>query len=672
MAGGSVADRATINKQQFVACPLPMAGGGDAADSKVGSSAQVLNILSWDPALNDVDVDHGHSVKINLEAINTGFKDLHYDEGTDFSDTGEFVQTKVVDDGVELGTSSPDIDFEDYNVDTNLVDVSQPHEWLNRSPFNGMTIRDDIAGEPDNQYVKCQYYNQNSMCSLEDVGVLNSGVIRARFRFETTGPVLFFFLTTGAGSALRGHGIQVSQGSVWTGLFRLNHSDYWYGLGSHNLGFTPASDIWYWIDIKFENRGTDIVAWWKVWEEGDAEPGAYQHGKTDGSYIQDGVVGLAMKNGVDNTIKYIDNFSIVPIPASHYADGTWEDSQDVSAVEHYSNAIATFDKDTPANTTAVVKARWRDIDSWTTLTSGQEIPGIDLGDDMTEGASKDTLSFRFELATTEAAATPAVSNLRVYFDPVASDALELDVAGRLSVVADRTLDVWGKKQMSGGEQIVAWDDVWLQTDGPPWAVSPGAWVTAALNYGGVLIDSIGFNAARDLWMESFDLAGWYWGMTPLVYESPPVSVRWNVRTPWFPGGHIYEWILVDKGIGIHADAYYIVGIPVRNDHPLSMLVAVPNLHNHPLSIQPKGWARDDHPLSMLIQGWARHDHPLSYLPGVYTINDQPVSFLAAIEYLNDHPMSLLVYGVSREGMIEVNIIDTATWTALTGLGYTRS
>ena len=49
-----------------------------------------------------------------------------------------------------------------------------------------------------------------------------------------------------------------------------------------------------------------------------------------------------------------------------------------------------------------------------------------------------------------------------------------------------------------------------------------------------------------------------------------------------------------------------------------------------------------------------------------------MSFLVAKEYLNDHPMSFLVYGVNREGMIEVNIIDDDTWAELVARGYTRS
>jgi hypothetical protein len=75
---------------------------------------------------------------------------------------------------------------------------------------------------------------------------------------------------------------------------------------------------------------------------------------------------------------------------------------------------------------------------------------------------------------------------------------------------------------------------------------------------------------------------------------------------------------------------------------------------------------------MLVQGWRRDDHPLSFLPGVWEFVDHPISVLPATVHIADHPMSFQVFGVNRESMIEVNIIDYDTWLEMAALGYTRT
>ena len=292
---------------------------------------------------------------------------------------------------------------------------------------------------------------------------------------------------------------------------------------------------------------------------------------------------------------------------------------------------------------------------------------------MEAGSPYEDLEFQIGLTTSDDSETPTVENVRFYFEPVSEEALLIDLDGDIEcTVANGLLDYWHRAHVVGAAAVLDWDDIKIQTEAGRWVTTAGKGVTISLKYGGVVIDEIVYAVSKDFWMESPYFAGYYWGLTPLVYEAAPIQVRYNVSDPWTPGSHIYEWVLIDKNLAMHADTWYIVGRPQRDDHPMSWLVAALNIHDHPLSVQPRGWARDDHPLSMLIQGWARNDHPLSVTVGEWTVNDQPVSMLVGIRYLNDHPLSYVVYGVNREGSIVVNVIDDNTHQTLLDHGITFS
>jgi hypothetical protein len=212
--------------------------------------------------------------------------------------------------------------------------------------------------------------------------------------------------------------------------------------------------------------------------------------------------------------------------------------------------------------------------------------------------------------------------------------------------------------------------VWLQTDGPRWAVSPGAWVTAALTYGSVEIESIGFHAALDLWMETSDLIGLVWGLTPLVYEASPVSVRWTCREKWTPSGHVYEWVLIDKGIGIHADAWWICGHYQIDDNPGMLLAGVAQTTNYLGSLLANAYRLDDHLGQALVQGWRFDNIPGMVMCAEEFLIDSPGAVIVGVEQMTNHPGMMLVYGVNRDGAIFVNVIDSNTYQTLLDEGVT--
>jgi hypothetical protein len=425
-----------------------------------------------------------------------------------------------------------------------------------------------------------------------------------------------------------------------------------------------------WYIIKLRCVGSSISG--KVWKEGESEPG--YSGASNSAHPGPGASGVWCRSQSATRRAFYDDFLTEAIPPSYASSGSWEDEVDVTAAEHYSHGLISWDETTPTDTTAVVKARWRDTDAWVAQTSGERITGIDLGDDMRAGASKDTLKLRVELSTTDSDVTPAVSNLRIYFEPLARDQVEIVVHGEANTLPANTLLDWGMAWLRPGAsdpyvEVKDWSDLWFQTV-KRWMARDEQTVTATFNYWGNFIDSITFEAEAMKYRHGHEPC--YWVVPAVVMESGPTLYEWTALTTWFPMGHNFTWNIIDKGQAIHADYRWLVGHAQLDDHPLSFLIAMPNIHDHPLSVQVRGWQRDDHPLSMLVQGWRRDDYPLSITVGVWTINDHPVSVLAAIEYLNDHPLSMLVYGVSREGMIEVNIIDDDTWAELLALGYTRS
>lgn len=674
MSGGSVMDRATINKQQFVEA-TGMVGSGVVDDVKVGSGKEVLVVDSWTPEEDSHDVPHGHSVQVDLHATaDTAELEVLFDEGQDFEDGGTHDDTETVGDAVQLKIEAPETDFEDFS-DGLITGATQPQDFTSLSAQDNNHSGDWLAD--GNNEVKALYWSYNLVVRYDEPGTdFDYGVSKCRFRFDgNSGRFRHYFCCTGSGSALRGHFQEIEVDSAYSYFGRVNNDNHTTNIRFDQHNTPVPEDEWWWLKCSFGYDGARVYSTYKIWKDGDAEPGSYRWGGDDPTYYQHGgAFAIGTWHSSYNQVYYWDDLSVVPAPAIFVLSGEWtSDPIDVSPVGHYSHCLVTWDEVEPTDTEAKIKVRWRGSDSWVEVTNGGEVPGIERGYNMEEGSPYEDLEFQVALTTSDDSETPTVENVRFYFEPVSEEALLIDLDGDIEcTVANGLLDYWHRNHVVGAATVLDWDDIKIQTEAGRWVTTAGKGVTIALKYGGVVIDEIVYAVSKDFWMESPDFAGYYWGMTPLVYEAAPIQARWNVQDPWTPGSHIFEWVLVDKNLAMHADTWYIVGRPQRDDHPMSWLVAALNIHDHPLSIQPRGWARNDHPMSMLIQGWARNDFPLSMTVGEWTVNDQPVSMLVGIRYLNDHPLSMVVYGVNREGSIVVNVIDDNTHQTLLDHGITFS
>jgi hypothetical protein len=465
-----------------------------------------------------------------------------------------------------------------------------------------------------------------------------------------------------------------AKNSTYTYFKRMNDWDSFYGIRSDNHGINFADDTWYWIKVRFYGTSS-TSAQYKVWEDGDSEPGSWSWGGSDSTYTREGYVGLGTVHASGWWSLYWDDFSIEPDPAQYATSGDWQTGiLDMTSVVGYSHGLITWDEVKPTNTTIAVKARWPG-GSWLACTNDDKLPGIIYTEKMVAGSGHDELELKVELGTTDTSATPEVSNIRVYYEPLRIEEIELNVDSVACTLANEKLAWWGRGWLApatGGVPPTLeadWDDITAATK-YAWYANDGETITAILKYYANVIETITFTAEETKFRMAYQVSSWLALDDP--YPSGPTGFSWTALQEWFPTGHDYYWVMLDKGQAMHADGWWICGYPVRNDFPVSLTVGQLQLDDHPASLLVQGYKRNDHPLSLLVQGYRYNDFPLSLLPGIWKINDHPVSVVAGQQYLADHPTSIVVYGVNREGMIEVNIIDDDTWTELSGRGFTRS
>ena len=654
-----------------------MRSGSRAPDAKIrtGLGAGMITVDSWDPADGTDDLDHNHSFKVNLHPdSNTIEKEVLFDGGGTFEAGGTLTDLNEIGEGVELASSSPSTDFEDYIADVGLNSASQPETWLYTGGWS-FFVRDGAANW-DGKHVNCVTGNGYSSIAYTEGGTMLSGEVSMDWYWDSAyeyvwgGPMMN---VSGSGTAMRGHAIWLIGTTIY--LKRINSSTSATTIKVVSHGMPVYEDTVYKIKVKFEDNGVDaIVFHFKVWDAANAEPASWTYLWYDTIYRTDGWVGIWQTSGSGNGMGRYDNFSMSPSPATYLPSGDWvSDEIDMTSIVNYSHALLDWDETTPVDTTAAVKARWRADGSWLACTNGGQVPGIDLGEDMTAGSSKDSLELKIELATTDTGETPLVENLRFYHEPIANSALLIDIHSETECTeADGTLDIWGKRQIIGGVNDIAWDDVWCETFQPRHQFGLDFSLLVKLIYNEVTIDEIIVSTARDFWAESSPMTGYQWSMLPLIVESAAVEARWVVSGMWASMGHTYAWVLADLNLGIHADAWYIIGHPTRNDHPGYLIAAIAELDDHPGFLLAKGYALDQHPGEFLVQGWRQNNEIGMVMPATQDIIDHVGHILPAVAEIADHPGMHLVYGVNRDGSIFVNVVDDDTYAKLIAEGIVFS
>jgi hypothetical protein len=675
---GSYGVRASVNNHVFIECGV-MRGGSRAPDIKIrtGVGAGILTIHEWQPVDAADDVDHLKPFRVNFSAnAASAEKSILYDDGTsgELWSTGTLDGATPVSDGVQLTVDAPAFDFDDY-ADGNL---SLNSDWISCGNV-GMYAGDYDTAKPGKELRFINGYNAFSVYRYSPSGNVLSFdayvklMVPSGSNLANSSGIMFY--GEGSGTAFRGYRIYHQWGSNSVRWQRMYDSDSYFGVTTNSWYFvTSVVNTWYWLAIRVLNNNlTSVQAWAKFWKDGDPEPATWTYGNADTWRPNPATanVGLAASGSSTTSTHYLDDFSYVPSPATYETEGTWESGEiDVTSTALYSRATVQWDETLPSNTIASVLARWRAGGSWLACTNGGEIPGIDVGEAMTAGSSKDSLELRVELETTDTSATPYVGNLAVDFVPFDPAGLEIELdSGTLScVTADSSLEVWGMRRIIGGANDIGYSDLWAETHQPYHLFLDDKALQAALLYGGWEIGFIVVSLARDKWMESSAFAGFQFSMDPIKYEGPPIECRYNVHDRWSPMGHGYEWVLLDRGIAIHADGWYIVGHIQIDNHPGSLLVGHRELENHPGELLVKGIRRDNHIGELLVQGWRGDNHPGMLMAAMEFADNHPGSFLVGIREREGHPGSFLVYGVNRDGAIFVNVINDTTYAKLVEAG----
>jgi len=660
LAGGR-GERSIITGFQFTEVGLSY-GGARSQDALIGSFDELLVINSWSPEDGDTEVENERPVIVNIEATNTDVYDQTWDDASDF-DAGTHDDTQADDQWLGLQT----VEFtEDWEGATPL------DNWTNRtSATAGLWT---IFGSTDH-YVGFQKSSKSGLITADDGPVAVNAQIKAKFYRDSNNETnsQLSLRVTGAGTALRGYVLFANYGNNYMAVARWSGDGNQTGIGST---YVPAmtANIWFWLAFKVTS---DNRLWFKQWEDGDPEPSSWSGGWTDTTHTGAGAVGVGGYSSYYNKWVYINDVIATPDPPDHLTSGTWTSEViDLSSIGTYGYGKLTWDEVLPDDTTLVCKIKFAGDDDWTVTTNGGKLPVITYGAKMATGSPFGSMQVKFEFATTDIQATPTVDNLRLYYEPMVLEELDLIVDGVHYNTAADNIYHWGRAWLGTGVAGVGpvlednWSDIWIST--PPLKLEPDLKINAAsLEYDGAELDAITFT--RDVTkhyvagqMES------YFTMPPDPYMSAASRYWYTTLHQWNPNGKPYYWRIFNKGTAIHADAKYLVGHSRIDTAPMSLSLAISNRDDHPLSILIHGYKRDDQPLSLLTQAWKRDDFPLAVSIGLWTINDQPISYLTGVRYLNDNPLSMVVFGVNREGMIEVNIISDKTWDELTALGYTRS
>jgi hypothetical protein len=667
MRGGGRLVRPSVNGLQFVETGI-LRGSGVLTDPRIGSKRDIHSVLDWTPDDNSEGHPVGGPVTVNFKAENTTRQEIDGATGTFFEDYGTHNQTKSIGTAIELATAAPSVDFEDYVPYSTLVNASNPDNWfrLDQKSDGNTTIRPDPINT-DEWSVRGQVYNSALQHRLDDAGTMYAGILTARFYFDGDGYFSLTFQHTGSGTALRGYCAQVASGSQYISFRRMNDWDSFYGVASQTLGIgTIQTGTWYWLKVRFYGT-TTTGAQYKCWEDGDSEPENFSWLGSDSAYTREGYVGFHTGHNVTSPLIYMDDFSVEPDPAVYVSSGDWtSDELDVTAVQTLASHRIHFDTTTPENTTAAVKCRWGTGDSWLTCTDGAKLPGCEYRDDMTVGAAKSLLELRIELATTDTGSTPSVDNLRVEFDPCLFEDCKIELDGDPLTIALGTLSKWGREQVSGGSVTEGFLDLYVQGHSRRNYKLRGETILAEFLFDDHLIDDIVF--AQLLQAFRIGAANGYFSFSFGAIESVG-HLNYTVRNVWFNAGKNYEWVLIDKTQGIHADSWYWVGHAQADDFLGSALVADPEESDFPGSVIVKGYKRDDYLGSALVQGWRHDDFLGSLLVYLQTHYDFPGAAIVAVGHSTDFPGSLVVYGVNRNNEIEIHTVDADTVAELEKLGF---
>jgi hypothetical protein len=620
-----------------------------------------MEVLGWDPDQGDTEVLVGHSQTVNFAVVRSNPLSGGYPDPTDFLG-GELTDLELAGAGIQLGKIRTTVDFDSYSVG------GLPGDFTQVSTAGAWALQQEAGG---NRYLRgTSNSGQNRTFVTYDVLASHVNLVaQVKMRFHTAdysgGGIVF--RVTGSGATLKAVSLELRIGFNRFIARRYPSATSEVYLGDVYMGgVTPANDgHWYYLKGKIE--GTNLYG--KCWRDDDAEPTSWTLVASQSDVPGPGEVGLIgysrASSGGNVTF---DDMSFESIPTKYKLSGEWiSERNPLLTVDRYSSSIMTWTESVPANTTLSVECQ-RDVGApWLACVNGEPVPGFEFDD----GVKTDNLRFRVALSTTDDLVTPEFSDLAFEFIRLDWDKVEISINGEFALGSRDQISHWGQKEPNLPSVLVTYDDIYAQTQNLFWLDVRGSLIPVTFGYDGVEIDSIFWYAQPDPAFLSDYRALMYWVCIEDAKKGEAL-VEWACldRSP-FTGAEC-EWSLIEFAVGIHATGWYWVATQVFNEFSSSMLVGEGVLNEFVSSLLANGYKRNEFVQSMVVQGAKINEFVSSLLAAQEFKYEFVQSEVIGNLELGEFKASLLIYGVSKDGAIFVNVIDDETYQALIDAGIVFS
>ena len=453
-------------------------------------------------------------------------------------------------------------------------------------------------------------------------------------------------------------------------------------IASFGVAFSAST----WYRVRFQITGANpTVMRIKWWLRGNSEPAAWNYSVTDSAGPQT----------VTNTAQvylwaffacnvYWDN---VVWNSGQVAVGTYADAGSrvspaypLSAVGKFGAGIVEYDVTLPPGAGLTVKIS-KDGTNWTTVASGDHIALWAEGDDLAAAS----IYTKAELATTDASATPALSEVRLRFLPIDSSLVEIDVDGVVHTVANGCLAIAGKtaKDVTGTITDPCHEDMTFLTIGS-WQDYTPKTVTVLVKYAGATISTTTFTTldGDDAGTRATGskiqgtCGGMYGGFLPTAGSA--LDGVTGMYGGYFITELEYWYIRGEAGYLIEpppfssTDGQFYVAHRVMFDMAASGIVGQPSVTDVPGSGIVQAYQRADVPGSGVVLAYQQSELAASGIVAV-PLNpaDVAASGIVGIEQRADVPASGAVYEINANTAIDLRVISVEEAAFLDAMGMLR-
>lgn len=638
---------------------------------------QAFEVLGWDPDQGDTDVPVPHSQTVNFAVVRSNALSGSYSTAQRFGD-GELENLELAGAGLQLAKERSVNDFNQYPVGG-----LPTGDFTQVTPYGVWTVAQEAGGNRYFHAVCNSGQNQTFVSYDVEPSHINL-VAQVKIKPHTAdySDAGILFRATGSGGTFTAIGIEIRNGfnSFIARRFFSASNGGNVQLGTAYMGGVVPANDGYWYILKAWINGDDLYA--KCWREDSSEPGSWTFVASQTVIQGPGEVGLyALCRAQVGGNASFDDMAFESVPTRYEALGEWvSDRNPLAAVDLYSQSIISWNETLPTDTSIAVECQ-RDVGApWMVCTNGGQLPGFIFDD----GLKTDNLRFRVTLSSTDVHATPEFSNLQFQFIKLDWDLVEIVVDGHSSL--DGNLGYWGQKKFVTPNTIVTYDDIWVQNYAQWWLEVNGGYVISEFKYNGIFIDSVSWSAEQQPAPLSSEKLTFHWVVTEEGTQQFPIlawavvedakkgfaDVIWVVldRDP-ITGGEC-EYVVIDATPGLQATGSFWVAIQIFNEFVVSQLTGEQVYDEFLSSLIVNGFKRNEFVQSEVVQGTKFNEFKHSLLPAVENLNEFVASQVISIRQLSEFPASFLIYGLSSDGAIFVNVIDDETHQKLLDLGVVFS